>query len=70
MSRTGSISETADNPIWVLPTGIEYAGRLQPPVSLLKGDLEYHYLSSSTGEVHKQAAAGAQLGIFYWLQVE
>jgi len=55
---------------WKEPSGIEFAGRLQPPVILRKGNLEYHYLSSSTGDVHKQEAAGTRLGIYYWLQVE
>ena len=55
---------------WKEPTGVEFSGRLQPPVILRKGNLEYHYLSSSTGDVHKQEAAGTRLGIYYWLQVE
>jgi type IV pilus assembly protein PilY1 len=63
-----TISKNSDD--WKEPTGIEFSGRLQPPVILRKGDLEYHYLSSSTGEIHKQDAAATTLGIFYWLQVE
>ncbi|CAB1064151.1 hypothetical protein D1BOALGB6SA_8942, partial [Olavius sp. associated proteobacterium Delta 1] len=48
----------------------EFSGRLQPPVILRQGNKEYNYLSSSTGEVHKQETAGRHLGIFYWMQVE
>jgi type IV pilus assembly protein PilY1 len=63
-----TIAKTSSN--WKEPTGIEFEGRLQPPVILRKGNMEYHYLSSSTGEVHKQEAAGAILGVFYWLQID
>jgi len=55
---------------WKEITGVEFTGRLQPPVILRHGDSEFNYLSSSTGEVYKQEAAGPRLGIFYWLQVE
>jgi len=55
---------------WKEPSGIEFSGRLQPPVILRQGNKEYNYLSSSTGEVHKQETAGRHLGIFYWMQVE
>ncbi|MEJ2167859.1 MAG: PilC/PilY family type IV pilus protein [Desulfobacterales bacterium] len=36
---------------WKEITGVEFSGRLQPPVILRKGDLEFHYLSSSSGKV-------------------
>jgi Tfp pilus tip-associated adhesin PilY1 len=55
---------------WKEITGVEFSGRLQPPVILRKGDLEFHYLSSSSGKVYKQETAATKLGIFYWIQVE
>ncbi|MDJ0816853.1 MAG: PilC/PilY family type IV pilus protein [Desulfobacterales bacterium] len=55
---------------WKEPSGIEFTGRLQPPVILRTGGTEFHYLSSSTGDIYKQEAAAAQMGVFYWLQVE
>jgi type IV pilus assembly protein PilY1 len=67
---SGETTITKISSDWKEPTGVEFSGRLQPPVILRKGNLEYHYLSSSTGEVHKQEAAGLRLGVYYWLQIE
>jgi hypothetical protein len=66
----GETTITKSSADWKEPTGIEFTGRLQPPVILRSGGVEYNYLSSSTGEVFKQEAAAAQMGLFYWLQVE
>ena len=63
-----TITITSDD--WKEISGVEFTGRLQPPVILRHGDSEFNYLSSSTGDVFKQEAAGPRLGIFYWLQVE
>ncbi|MDJ0816857.1 MAG: hypothetical protein QNJ58_11670, partial [Desulfobacterales bacterium] len=63
-----TITRTSDD--WKEPAGIEFTGRIQPPVILRKGGTEYHYLSSSTGDIYKQEAAAALLGLFYWLHVE
>ena len=61
---------TINSDDWKEISGVEFTGRLQPPVILRHGDSEFNYLSSSTGDVFKQEAAGPRLGIFYWLQVE
>ena len=59
-----------DSEDWKEITGVQLTGRLQPPVILRKGDLEFHYLSSSNGQVYKQETVATKLGIFYWLQAE
>ena len=55
---------------WKEVTGVQFNGRLQPPVILRKGDSEFHYLPSSNSKVNRQEVAAPKLGLFYWIQVE
>jgi type IV pilus assembly protein PilY1 len=62
---------TASNPIWVVPSGQGYEGRLQPPAILrLPGPygkkLERRYYSSSQGTIEEQTAKSTRIGLIFW----
>jgi type IV pilus assembly protein PilY1 len=58
---------TAQDPIMVPPTGIEYAGRLQPPaIIVLENGQEILHMSSSSGEIKSVTEKSADLGITFW----
>jgi hypothetical protein len=50
----------------VVPTAIQYDGRLQAPAILIKGKEEQLYMSSSKGNIEIQAQKAARLGLVYW----
>jgi Tfp pilus tip-associated adhesin PilY1 len=52
--------------IEVVPTAINYDGRLQAPAILMKGKEEQLYMSSSKGNIEIQAQKAARLGLVYW----
>ncbi|OPX37668.1 MAG: hypothetical protein B1H12_04395 [Desulfobacteraceae bacterium 4484_190.2] len=63
---------TAENPIWVVPTGMKKEGQLQPPAILIdpEGDVEIKYFSSSSGTIETVYERPPLLGISYWREFE
>jgi len=63
---------TDENPIWVVPTGIQMPGQIQPPAILIDPDtgLEIKYLSSSSGTIEKVKEKAAMVGITHWREFE
>ena len=63
---------TDENPIWVVPTGIQLPGQIQPPAILIDPDtgLEIKYLSSSSGTIEKVKEKAALVGITHWREFE
>jgi len=59
---------TEENPQWVAPTGIQKAGRLQPPAVLRMGNEEMKYFSSSSGAIATVMEKAVRLGIVYWIE--
>ncbi|HSO60960.1 MAG TPA: PilC/PilY family type IV pilus protein [Desulfobacterales bacterium] len=58
---------TAQNPIMVVPSGIKYAGKVQPPTYLIMPDgTELLYMSSSRNTIETQRERAAKLGMTYW----
>jgi type IV pilus assembly protein PilY1 len=62
---------TEENPEWVVPTGIEAAGRLHPPaiLRLQTGKTEVKYFSTSLGGIVTVVEAAAKLGMTYWREI-
>jgi type IV pilus assembly protein PilY1 len=53
--------------VQVVPTGINFDGRLQPPAIIIFGDgTEVLYMSSSKGKIETQRQQSARLGVVYW----
>jgi Tfp pilus tip-associated adhesin PilY1 len=63
---------TADDPIWVAPSGIKAEGKLQPPAILRVPDSpkERKYFSSTRGKIVTVDEKAVTLGITYWLEFE
>jgi type IV pilus assembly protein PilY1 len=62
---------TADDPIWVPPTGLMSEGRLFPPAILrIDKDKEKKYFSSSRGKIVEMIEKAAKLGMSYWIEYE
>ncbi len=63
---------TDENPIWVVPTGIQLPGQIQPPAILIDPEtgLEIKYLSSSSGTIEKVKEKAAMVGITHWREFE
>ena len=63
---------TAEDPIWVAPSGIQAEGRLQPPAILRDpgGETEKKYFSSSRGKIVTVDEKAVTLGITYWMEFE
>jgi len=62
---------TADNPIWVAPSGIEASGRLLPPAILrMERNREMKYFSSSRGTIQTVMERSVRLGMSYWLEFQ
>ena len=58
---------TSQNPIMVVPSGIKYAGKVQPPTYLIMPDgTELLYMSSSRNTIETQRERAAKLGMTYW----
>ena len=58
---------TAQNPIMVVPSGIKYDGKVQPPTYLILPDgTELLYMSSSKTKIETQRERAAKLGMTYW----
>ncbi|NOQ95444.1 MAG: PQQ-binding-like beta-propeller repeat protein, partial [Desulfobacterales bacterium] len=60
---------TAEDPIWVAPSGLLKDGRLQPPAILSLGNEagdEMKYYSSSSGEIEGEIGPQVTLGIGHW----
>ena len=60
---------TAEDPIWVAPSGFLKDGRLQPPAILSLGNEagdEMKYYSSSSGEIEGEIGPQVTLGIGHW----
>ena len=60
---------TAEDPVWIAPTGIMREGRLQPPAILrLRNpeDEEMKYFSSSTGNIDTEQGPAVGLGVSHW----
>jgi type IV pilus assembly protein PilY1 len=58
------------SPVYVPPTGIGGKGRLQTPVILKLGDVEFNYLSSSTGDITIVKTKTAKTGMTYWMELD
>jgi type IV pilus assembly protein PilY1 len=57
--------------VFVPATGIQSAGRLQPPAILkMDNEKEKKYFSSSRGKIVTVTEKGATLGITYWMEVD
>jgi len=63
---------TEENPEWVVPTGIEYPGRLMAPAILRDPfkDEEIKYFSTSVGSIIMLKERAVKLGISYWIEFE
>jgi Tfp pilus tip-associated adhesin PilY1 len=63
---------TADDPIYVAPSGFQSEGRLQPPAILRvpDSDRERKYFSSSRGKIVTVDEKAVTLGITYWQEFE
>jgi type IV pilus assembly protein PilY1 len=58
---------TSQNPIMVVPSGIKYAGKVQPPTYLIMPNgTELLYMSSSRNTIETQRERAAKLGVTYW----
>jgi type IV pilus assembly protein PilY1 len=58
---------TPQNPIMVVPSGINYSGKVQPPTYLIMPNgTELLYMSSSTVKIETQRERAAKLGMTYW----
>ena len=63
---------TTQNPIWVAPTGVKYAGRLQSPAILRVPDEERErkYMSSSRGTIVTLDEKAVTVGVTYWMEFD
>jgi hypothetical protein len=51
----------------VVPSGIKYAGKVQPPTYLIMPNgTELLYMSSSRNTIETQRERAAKLGVTYW----
>jgi len=58
---------TPTNPILVVPSGIKYEGKMQPPAYLIMPDgTEKLYMSTSKAKIETQRETAAKLGLTYW----
>ena len=58
---------TAQNPIMVVPSGIKYDGKVQPPAYLIMPNgTENLYMSSSKAKIETQRERAAKVGMTYW----
>jgi Tfp pilus tip-associated adhesin PilY1 len=58
---------TPQNPMMVVPGGIRYDGKVQPPTYLILPDgTENLYMSSSRNRIETQRERAAKLGMTYW----
>ena len=58
---------TVADPIWVVPTGVKYEGKLEPPAYLIMDrDTEKLYLNSSEAEIETLLEKTPRLGMTYW----
>ncbi|MFC1495443.1 PilC/PilY family type IV pilus protein, partial [Thermodesulfobacteriota bacterium] len=55
---------------YVVPTGMEYEGRLMPPAILRKKDEEIKYFSTNTGSIITLTESAVTLGLTYWREFE
>ena len=53
---------------WVPPSGMGFAGILNPPVILGAGETEMKLFSSSSGAVEKVTEVAEKRGIYYWIE--
>jgi len=63
---------TTQAPIWVAPTGVKYAGRLQPPAILRvpEQERERKYMSSSRGNIVTLDEKAVTVGVTYWMEFD
>ena len=58
---------TPQNPILVVPSGIRYDGKVQPPAYLIMPNgTENLYMSSSKAKIETQRERAAKVGMTYW----
>ena len=58
---------TPQNPIMVVPSGIRYDGKVQPPAYLIMPNgTENLYMSSTKAKIETQRERSAKLGMTYW----
>ena len=58
---------TPENPIMVVPSGINYEGRIQPPAyMIMPNGTENLYMSSSRSKIETLRERSAKLGVTYW----
>jgi type IV pilus assembly protein PilY1 len=58
---------TPENPIMVVPSGIRYDGKVQPPAYLIMPNgTENLYMSSTKAKIETQRERAAKLGMTYW----
>jgi len=62
---------SANNPIWVAPTGLSKTGIYYPPAVLsLPGGITRHYYSTSEGNIDTAITEDETKGLFSWREIE
>jgi type IV pilus assembly protein PilY1 len=66
---------TAEEPVWVPPSGVDISGQLFRPVIVTMSrstgpDIEAKYFSSTSGAIPIVREKAEQLGVFYWREVQ
>ena len=62
---------SANNPIWVVPTGLKKTGIYYPPAVLsLPGGISRYYYSTSSGNISTTDQEDEEKGLFSWKEIE
>jgi type IV pilus assembly protein PilY1 len=69
-----NIAAPGDPPVYLVPSGLGFKGRLQPPAILRLipgegGKMEVKYFSSSAGSIETMTEVSAKIGMIYWQEL-